>query len=50
MAKVQAIIQVDDYSNWQGCTKAVDEAKWLKSFKKWIVGGPLVIDTESTRQ
>jgi asparagine synthase (glutamine-hydrolysing) len=43
-----AIIQVDDYSNWQGCTKAVNETKWLKPFKKWIVEGPLVIDTGST--
>lgn len=40
----KAIIQVDDYSNWRGCKRAVDESVWLKPFKKWTVGGPLVID------
>lgn len=42
-----AILQVDDYSNWSGCKAAVDEAEWLKPYNKWIVGGPLVIDTAS---
>jgi asparagine synthase (glutamine-hydrolysing) len=40
-----AIIQVDDYSNWQGCRIAVDETEWLAPFERWFVGGPLVIDT-----
>lgn len=42
-----AILQIDDYSNWQGCRAAVDEAEWLAPYKRWFVGGPLVIDTSS---
>ena len=44
-----AIIQVDDYSNWQGSRMAVDEADWLQPFKTRLVGGALVIDTGETR-
>jgi len=40
-----AIIQVDDYSNWQGARMATDEADWLRHFKTRLVGGALVIDT-----
>ena len=40
-----AILQVDDYSNWQGSRMAVDEAEWLKPFKTKLVDGALVIDT-----
>ncbi len=40
-----AILQIDDYSNWQGSRTSVDEATWLSPYRRWIVGGPLVIDT-----
>jgi len=40
-----AILQVDDYSNWQGSRMAVDEADWLKPFRTKLVDGALVIDT-----
>ena len=40
-----AILQSDDYSNWQGSTAAVDEAIWLKGYKRMLVDGALVIDT-----
>jgi len=40
-----AILQIDDYSNWQGSTAAVDEAEWLSHFKRSLVDGTLVIDT-----
>lgn len=48
--RLGAIIQVDDYSNWQGCRKAIDEAEWLKPFDKWLVGGPLVVDTSVVKE
>ena len=44
-----AIIQVDDYSNWQGSRRAVDEATWLQPFRSKLVGGALVIDTGEVR-
>lgn len=40
-----AILQMDDYSNWQGSTSTVDEAEWLNHFKRRLVDGALVIDT-----
>lgn len=40
-----AILQIDDYSNWQGATAAVDAADWLTHFKRRLVDGALVIDT-----
>jgi len=43
--KPGAIIQVDDYSNWQGSHNAIEEAQWLKGYRRWIVDGALVIDT-----
>jgi O-methyltransferase len=45
-----AIIQVDDYSNWQGSKKAFDEIDWLSETKKKIVCGALVIDRKITSQ
>ena len=45
-----AILQIDDYSNWQGCKRAVDEAEWLQPYERWFVGGPLVIDTGTRRE
>lgn len=42
-----AIIQIDDYSNWQGSNNAVNEAEWLKPYRRWLVNGSLVIDTGS---
>jgi hypothetical protein len=43
-----AIIQIDDYSNWPGSRMAVEEAGWLKHFKRKLVDGALVIDTGIT--
>ena len=40
-----AIIQVDDYSNWQGSRMAIEEAEWLSGFKTWFADDSLVIDT-----
>ena len=42
------IIQVDDYSHWQGSRMAVDEADWLGHFRRKLVDGALVIDTGVT--
>lgn len=39
-----AMVQVDDYSNWEGSRMAVDETEWLTPYRRHIVGGPLVID------
>lgn len=39
-----AILQIDDYSNWQGSHLAVDEAKWLKPTNFEIVDGALVAE------
>ena len=43
--KPGAIIQVDDYSNWQGSRQALDEAEWLEGYRKKLVDGALNIDT-----
>jgi hypothetical protein len=43
--KPGAIIQVDDYSNWQGSKQALDEAEWLGGYRKKLVDGALNIDT-----
>jgi hypothetical protein len=43
-----AIIQIDDYSHWQGSKMAVEEADWLKHFDRKLVDGALVIDTGIT--
>jgi asparagine synthase (glutamine-hydrolysing) len=40
-----AILQVDDYSNWQGSRQAIDETGWLKPYPRRLVDGALVIDT-----
>lgn len=45
-----AILQMDDYSNWQGSTAAVDEAEWLSRFDRKLVDGVLVIDTGLARE
>jgi len=39
-----AILQVDDYSNWQGSHMAVDEAEWLKPSNFRLVDGALVVE------
>jgi predicted O-methyltransferase YrrM len=41
----KAMIQVDDYSNWQGSQLATDETEWLHDCRKWLVDGALVVDT-----
>lgn len=45
-----AILQMDDYSNWQGATTAVDEAVWLSHLKRRLVDEALVIDTDLSRE
>jgi len=40
-----AIIQVDDYSNWEGSKRAFQDAGWLSTYQAHIVDGALVIDT-----
>jgi len=40
-----AMLQVDDYSNWQGSQLATDETEWLRDCRKWLVDGALVVDT-----
>ncbi len=41
-----AILQVDDYSNWDGSSRAFQDAGWLAQYRTWVVDGALVIDTE----
>lgn len=43
----EAILQVDDYSNWQGSHIAVDEAEWLKPSNFRLVDGALVLELGS---
>ncbi len=43
--KPGAIIQVDDYSNWEGSKKAFNDAGWPGNYHTHIVEGALVIDT-----
>ena len=45
-----AIIQVDDYSNWQGSRMAIEEAEWLSGHKTWFADDSLVIDTGRLNQ
>lgn len=40
-----AIIQIDDYSNWRGSTKAIEDAIWLKQYQFKLIDGALAIDT-----
>jgi len=40
-----AMLQVDDYSNWQGSQLATDETEWLHGCRKWLVDGALIVDT-----
>ncbi len=40
-----AIIQVDDYSDWEGSQRAFQDAGWLSQFQTRLVDGALVIDT-----
>jgi hypothetical protein len=40
-----AIIQVDDYSNWEGSKRAYQETTWLTRYHTHIVDGALVINT-----
>lgn len=40
-----AMLQVDDYSNWQGSQLATDETQWLCGCRKWLVDSALVVDT-----
>jgi predicted O-methyltransferase YrrM len=44
-----AIIQVDDFSNWDGSKRAFQDANWLHQYQTWIVDGALVIDTSKNK-
>jgi len=39
-----AIMQIDDYSNWQGSHLAVDEAQWLNPVHFNLVDGALLVE------
>jgi O-methyltransferase len=45
-----SILQLDDYSNWQGSRMAIDESQWLKDSQRKLVDGALVIDTRLPRK
>ncbi len=45
----EAIIQVDDYSNWDGSKKAFYDAGWLSQYRTNLVDGVLVIDTGNNK-
>lgn len=45
-----AIIQVDDYSNWQGSKLAIEEADWLAGYETWFADDSLVIDTGTPKK
>jgi hypothetical protein len=40
-----AILQVDDYSNWEGSMRAFQETPWLTPYNTHLADGALVIDT-----
>jgi hypothetical protein len=40
-----AFIQVDDYSNWDGSSRAFQDATWLSTYQTHLIDGALVIDT-----
>jgi len=44
-----AILQIDDYSNWEGSRQAFQDTIWLKPYQTHIVDGALVIDTSRTK-
>jgi hypothetical protein len=43
--KPGAIIQVDDYSNWEGSRRAYQDTEWLSGYCTHLIDGALVIDT-----
>jgi len=45
-----AIIQIDDYSNWQGSRLAFEEAEWLAGYETWFADDSLVIDTGTPKK
>jgi hypothetical protein len=44
-----AIMQIDDYSYWQGARKATDEAAWLRPYSWTAVDHALVVDLGKRR-
>ncbi len=48
--KPSVIIQVDDYSNWEGSNRAFQEAQWLSKYHTHLVDGALVIDTSLVKK
>lgn len=47
--RLGAIIQIDDYSNWEGSKRAYQDANWLDAYHNHIVDGALVIDTSVSK-
>lgn len=43
-----AILQVDDYTNWEGSNRAINETDWLKGSRRTLVEGALHIDMGNT--
>ena len=41
----KAILQLDDYTTWEGASKAVAETRWIQKYKKNVLNTALVIDT-----
>jgi hypothetical protein len=44
-----SIIQVDDYSFWEGSTRAYHDTTWLINYQTHLIDGALVIDTSKTK-
>ena len=40
-----ALIQIDDYSDWEGSRRAFQDATWLNHYHTSLVDGALVVDT-----
>jgi hypothetical protein len=41
----KSIIQVDDYSDWEGSRRAFQDAGWINQYHTYLVDGALVIDS-----
>ena len=46
----KSIIQVDDYSDWEGSRRAFSDAVWLHQYHTHLIDGALVIDTVRDKQ
>jgi hypothetical protein len=46
----KSIIQVDDYSDWEGSRRAFSDAVWLHQYHTHLIDGALVINTVRDKQ